>query len=270
MLFEVLICAFVVIMVSLIGVIFVQKTAREFLENKLSFLISFSAGVFLITAGALALEVFEIASSLWLGVVLISIGYILAWGVHALLPETHHHHDSDCSKGQGGVKKLIIGDAIHNIADGLVLVTAFSVSSAVGLAVVVSIIVHESLLSISKFFVLKQAGYSTKKALTINFAVSGTIIIGVLLGYFALATEGLEMILLAISTGFFLHVVIHDLLPKRSRHETGANFGKHVLLVIIGALLMGLIAGSLSEEHSHSQEKVVSGNEAVLYDPHNP
>lgn len=260
---EVWLAAFSIMLVSLIGIIFVQKTAQQFLETKLSFLISFSAGVFLITAGAIGLEVFEIVPSIWMGVALILIGYLLAWSINTLFPETHHHHNEDCIDSKGSARKLIIGDSLHNIADGVVLATAFAASSGLGLAVATSIIIHEALQEVSEFFVLKKAGYSTKKALVINFAVSSTILIGVLLGYFALASHELEVVLLATSAGFFLHVVIHDLLPKRSHHKTSTKFFQHVILVIVGAVLMGLIANAISEEHEH-------GNESGMYDPNNP
>jgi zinc and cadmium transporter len=190
-----------------------------------------------------------------LGAGLIAAGYILAWGIHALLPETHHHHDPKCGHGHGlAAKKLIIGDAIHNVADGVVLVVAFAASPALGIAATVSIMIHEALQEISEFFVLRQAGYSVRKALTLNFAVSSTILIGVGLGYFALASDQLEIILLAVSAGFFLHVVLHDLLPKRGQHEDLRQFWQHVLVVLVGALLMGVIANALGESHAHEQE----------------
>ena len=69
--------------------------------------------------------------------------------------------------------------------------------------------------------------------------------------------------LLAVSSGFFIHVVIHDLLPKRSHHESGVVFLKHVLLVLIGALLMGFVANALqgSHEHGHEEEVYINGEE---------
>jgi len=254
--FEVIVAAFVVMLASLSGVVFTAQATGRFLENKLSYLISFSAGVFLITAGALALEVFELASSIWVGAVLIIAGYVLAEGVHRLMPETHHHHNDDCSHKHGvAARKLIIGDAFHNIADGVIIVVAFAVSVPLGVAATVSIVIHEVLQEISEFFVLRRAGYSVRKALTINFAVSSTIFIGVGLGYFALASHELEVLLLAISAGFFMHVVIHDLLPKQNEHDTGKSFISHLAVVAIGSLLMGLIAHELSGSHAHGEEE---------------
>lgn len=255
MIFEVIAAAVVVMLVSLVGVVFISKATSEFLINKLSFLVSFSAGVFLVTAGALALEVFHLADSLFQGVGLILLGYGLAALVHKLMPETHHHHDDECASKHGAAaRKLIIGDAIHNIADGVVLVVAFAVTPALGLAALVSIVIHEALQEVSEFFVLRRAGYSVKKALAINFAVSGTILIGVALGYFALVSHELEVALLAIASGFFLQVVFHDLLPKHDEHEHMETFFTHAFLVFIGAVLMGLVASAVSDTHEHGEE----------------
>jgi zinc and cadmium transporter len=237
---------------SLSGVLFLQRTAKDFLEAKLPYLISFSAGVFLVTAGGLALEVFELAPSFAVATGLIVVGYILAWAMHALLPETHHHHAPACDHSHGvAARKLIVGDAIHNVADGVLLVVAFTASPALGVAATVSVVIHEVLQEVAEFFVLRRAGYSTAKALGINFAVSSTIFIGVALGYFALASHELEVALLAVSAGFFLHVVLHNLLPKRSVEDTSRSFVTQIVLVAAGALAMGLVASALSEGHIH-------------------
>ena len=254
MFFEVLGAAIVVMLASLVGIVFVQKSAHDFLEKRLSFLVSFSAGVFLVTAGALGLEVFELVSSLWHGVALIGLGYVLAWALNTFMPETHHHHDAECAATKNSARKLIVGDAIHNVADGVILVVAFSAAPALGIAATVSVVIHESLQEISEFFVFRQAGYSIKKALIVNFAVSSTILIGVILGYFALASHTLEILLLAVSAGFFLNVVIHDLLPKPHQHETTGGFLKHLALVLVGALLMGSVASALGDSHAHGEE----------------
>ncbi len=261
MVMEILVAAIVIMMASLVGLLFTARVAQEFLSSRLSFLVSFSAGVFLVTSGALALEVFEIFDGhLWQGIGLILAGYGLAWLVETIMPESHHHHDphehDGHSHNKAGARKLLIGDAIHNIGDGIILVPAFLVSPALGLAVTVSIFIHETLQEISEFFVLKQAGYSTKRALVLNFLTSSTILIGVGISYFAVASHELEGLLLAVAAGFFIHVVVHDLLPKRTQHESTNVFLKHVLFVAIGLVLMAIIANALGESHSHSEEHI--------------
>lgn len=248
----ILIAALLVMLMSVSGVVFMHFTARQFLETRLPFLISFSAGIFLVTAGALALEVFELAMSWWQGALIISTGYLAATLLHKLLPETHHHHDMTCHRSHGGAKKLIIGDAIHNIADGIILAAAFLVSPTLGVAVLFSIIVHEVLQEISEFFVLRQAGYTVPRALIINGAVSSTILIGVGLGYLAVSTAFAEMVLLGLSAGFFLQVVAHDLLPRRKHHASTTHFSKHVLIVSTGVFVMALVSQLTAGIHVHS------------------
>lgn len=251
MLFQILIAALAIMAVSLIGVLFTQKIARGYLEKNLTLLVSFSSGVFLVTALVLAREVFELIPTLWIAAAMIGLGYALAWLVHYLIPESHHHHDANCAKG---ARKLLIGDAVHNIGDGIILVPAFLVSPALGLAVTVSIVIHEALQEISEFFVLRQAGYSVKKALLVNFAVSSTILIGVFVSYFALSISNLEGFLLAISSGFFLHVVFHDLLPKKSKLPEKNMCLKHFLVACAGAVLMISVNTALGESHVHGDE----------------
>jgi len=244
--------AVAVMVVSLTGVVFTYGAARAWFEKNLSFLVSFAGGVFLVTAGALTLEVFEIADAWWQGAGLIVLGYVLALVLHKLLPETHHHHGPDCHHTHRKAKKLIVGDAIHNIADGIVLVVAFSVSPALGLGVLLSVVIHEALQEVSEFFVLRQAGYSVKKALMINFAVSSTILIGVGLGYFALASHQLEVLLLSLSAGFFFNVVLHDLLPKRSEH--GASWLTQIVVVVAGVLVMAGAQWAVGTGHEHGHD----------------
>lgn len=267
---EILVAAVCIMAASLVGVLFAARVAREFLSSRLSFLVSFSAGVFLVTSGALALEVFEIfAGHVWQGIGLILAGYGLAWFVETLMPESHHHHDphehDDHSHNKAGARKLLVGDAIHNISDGIILVPAFLVSPALGLAVTASIFIHETLQEISEFFVLKQAGYSTKRALLLNFLTSSTILVGVGISYFAVASHELEGILLAVAAGFFIHVVVHDLLPRRTHHETLGSFLQHVMFVALGLVLMATISNALGESHTHGDEHVDEHTDGTVH-----
>ena len=245
--------AFLIMLTSLSGVLFTHRFARRALETNLSYLVSFSAGVFLVTAVALGLEAIEVFGSTGKAALAILAGYLLAWGMHHLLPETHHHHDHTCHRTHGGARKLLVGDAIHNVADGIILVPAFLAGPVVGIGATVAIVLHETLQEISEFIVLRQSGYSTKRALAINFAVSSTILIGVGVGYAALATAGLEALLLALAAGFFGHVVVHDLLPRRKPKDAGESFLPHLLLVAAGAVTMATITAYLGETHLHGE-----------------
>lgn len=249
---EIIVAAAGIMTASLVGVLFIHKTASKFLENKLSLLVAFSTGVFLVTATLLAVEVFHIIDSYFEAVLFILLGYGFAAALQYLLPESHHHHGEECLN-KSSAKKVIVGDAIHNVTDGIILVPAFMVSTGLGITVALSIFIHEILQEISEFFVLRRAGYSAKKALLVNFAVSSTVLIGVLIAWFSLSSEFLEGVLLAVSSGFFIHVLIHDLLPHTK--QAGGQFKNAMFALVLGVLLMLGVNAALGESHTHEHAK---------------
>lgn len=256
MLIETLVAALAVMSVSLIGAVFVGKIAYQFLEKNLSSLVSLSAGVFLATAGLLIVESLELIDSILLVIATVLVGYALAWLLHRLLPEVHQHHDPLCEPAHhhgASARKVLVGDGVHNITDGMVLVAAFTASPVVGISVTVSIVIHELLQEISEYFVLRQAGYSHVKALGLNFLVSSTILIGVVVSILSIDLLEIETYLLGVSAGFLLQIVLHDLLPRRRWQESGKKATFHALLAVVGFATMTVINFSINELHSHGE-----------------
>jgi zinc and cadmium transporter len=231
----------VVMLVSLSGVVFLSQPAKTFLEKRLSFLVAFSAGVFLVVAISLAREVYELGFGIIISTLLIAFGYLVASLLYKLLPESHHHHDDDCHESHQAAVKVLVGSGIHHIADGLVIATAFVTNPVLGLVTTLSIVIHESLQEISKFFVLQKAGFAITRALLINFAVSGTILIGITVGYFGMLSSSLQTGLLALGSGFFFHIFINDLYPKRSVYAKSSDFYWHLVLVALGIVMMAIV-----------------------------
>lgn len=260
---EIIAAGVAVMVMSLGGVLFSLQFARSFLETRLPFLISFSAGVFLVTAGAIILEAFHVLDATWYVVGFVIVGYLLAWVLQWVLPESHHHHTEQCGRSHGGARKLLIGDGIHNVVDGVMLVSAFLVSPVLGVAATASVMIHEALQEVSEFFVLRQSGYSSKAALVINFAVSGTIFIGIGIGYYVASAGLFEGVLLALSGGFFLHVVVHDLWPRRTQYSNLSVLAGHLIVVGAGASLMAGVNLWLQDEHTHGHQDEEYGHEEM-------
>lgn len=243
---------------SLIGVFSVWKKLGEFIEKRLGFLVSFSAGVFLVIAIGIILEIFE-HTDVYRGVGFVAIGLIFMGLMFKVIPSFHHHHSSEEEHPEHSkidAKKVIFGDAIHNIGDGVLLATAFSIDFNFGVFTTLSIFIHELVQETSEFFVLKQAGFSTKKALVINFIVSGAILVGVILGYFLLEKyESIELFLFGLSAGAFLFVVFKDLIPHSFSHGKSNNcLKKHLIFFIFGALLMFGVTKIFGHSHEHAHE----------------
>ena len=258
MLFEVIFFSLVVMLASLSGLLIIWTSIGSFLTRNLRFLVSFSAGVFLVLAYGLSAETLELAPSLFEGIVWIVLGVVGTWGLFKIVPSFHHHHDKRV-EGENEVcldpRRILFGDAIHNIVDGILLAASFAVSMSLGILTVISVFVHELVQETSEFFVLKESGLSTTRALTVNFLVSATILIGSLGSFFLLRQfEALEVVFLGFAAGSFLLVVFYDLIPHSIRtSQEQKQYSKHALWFMLGIFLM-LSVTSLSVPHSHEND----------------
>jgi zinc and cadmium transporter len=239
---------------SLSGIIFAWKRFGSWTERNLRYLATCSIGVFSVIIWGLFVEAHEhqgiinVASLVLAGIAFMSI-------ISKIIPEAHHHHE-----GTGGhdhspidARRMMLGDAIHNVGDGLLLVPAFLVDVHVGIATAVAIFFHELVQETSEFFVLKQAGYSNKKALGMNFLVSSTIFIGIGLALGLSSVDGLADALIPFAAGGFLYVVARDLIPHTVKSIKGhGKASLHLASLIVGVTAMATV--SLLAPHSHEGE----------------
>jgi len=233
--------AVAVMTVSLAGVIFASKALDNWMSSRLPYLATFSAGVLSILAYHLIEETLYESTSEALAAGSILAGVIVMEIIHHVLPEEHHHHEvpADHAHSPMDGRKVLISDAVHNVTDGFIIVPAFFVDWTIGLAATLGILLHELVQEISEFFVLKEAGYTTKKALILNFAASSTILIGVVLALVLVSFEATLALLAGFAAGGFLSVVVRDLLPHAFHSiRSGGQWLPHITAAILGAVLM--------------------------------
>lgn len=250
--------AFGIALLSFAGALLAFKKINTWFSQNIKLLVTFAAGVFIMTSFGLISETFEFLSK---NTAVLSIvgGFLGMLILHKILPETHHHHDSECSTciPQKSGKKLLIGDMIHNIADGIVLVAAFSVSKEVGILATVSIGIHEFIQEISEYIVLRNSGYSNKKTLILNFISSLSIFIGVFIGLVLTQDTRFQAILLGISAGAFLHIVFHDLIPYNSMRKLHKKQSwSYIGVFFLGIGLMTVVGFSMPHTHSHGEAEI--------------
>lgn len=233
-----------IMLASISGVIFLQANFKTWLDRNLPKLVSFSAGVFIFIAFHLTEESLEIlAPNISIPTLSVLVGIVIFVLLKKFLPESHHHSE-DCGEHQHNKPKAIrmmVGDGIHNIADGIVIIPAFFVDLKLGLITAIGIFIHELLQEISEFFVLRDAGYTTRQALYRNFFVSTTIIIGAAIGLFFAQNEFILGILLGISAGSFLYIVVADLFPYKKLQDGFQTAIKHLLFFITGILFVFIL-----------------------------
>lgn len=240
---EIFLYSVLVMFASLVGVFAVWRNVGRFIERNLSLLVSLSAGVFIVITYNLMVETLEHADGITTGLAWILGGAFSFWLLFKLVPLSHHHHDETretVSHSRIDARRVMAGDALHNFGDGLLLAASFAVSPSFGALTALSIFMHELVQEMSEFFVLRQAGYSTKKALILNFTISSTILFGALGGFFLLeSSEVFEIPLLGLTAGAFLIVVLQDLIPHSIRASKQTRlYARHLAWFLAGLVLM--------------------------------
>lgn len=235
----------IIALVSLVGAITTIGFFREFLKKHLPLLVSFSAGVFLVVAFGLLSEALHESENAYTVFALAAAGFIGTSLIFRIVPEAHHHHHEEHSHephSRKSARKILFADALHNVGDGIVLGGAFLASIPFGIVATVSIAIHEFIQEISEFFVLRQAGYSMSRALYANFIVSLSIFVGIGISMFFSGSEIVEITIIALAAGAFLHIVFEDLFPHSIRSiENRESAVAHLLIASLGALMMLLL-----------------------------
>ena len=164
--------------------------------------------------------------------------------------EHHHHHGHDAHEaGRGGIP-ILVGDAFHNFADGVVIAAAFLVDWRAGVMATAAVMAHEIPHEIGDFMILLNAGFSRRRAFGFNLLSGMSAVVGGIVGYFVLeASLSLLPYALAIAAASFIYIALSDLLPEMMRRSSLAKSLPEVGLVLLGVLIAAVATGSLHGGH---------------------
>jgi zinc and cadmium transporter len=163
---------------------------------------------------------------------------------------SHEHGHDRHEAGPQGVL-ILVGDGIHNFADGVMIAAAFMADVRLGWLTTAAIAAHEIPQEIGDFIVLLNAGYSRGRALFYN-ALSGlAAVVGGLAGYFLLGqAEFAVPYVLMLAAASFVYVALADLVPdmhRQTRRRRGESVAQ-LLLMMAGVATIALLTGPL---HAH-------------------
>ncbi|MBL8385938.1 MAG: ZIP family metal transporter [Burkholderiales bacterium] len=221
-------------------------------------LVSFSAGVLL---GAAFLEVLPHAFELGVDshrLFAALLAGLLAFFVlekFALWRHSHHHehdghgheHGFDAHEaGQSGLL-ILVGDSLHNFADGILIAAAFLADPWLGFVTTLGTIVHEVPQEAGDFIILINAGYSRARALAYNALASLAAVAGGVLGYVAL-TQAKAAIpyVIVLAAASFIYIAVADLIPWMHRRAESESAVWQIGTVAAG---LAVIAASHSLLH---------------------
>jgi len=221
-------------------------------------LVSLSAGLLLGSAILNLLpEAFESGADLhslsW--VLLASIIAFFTLENFAVLRHSHHHehdghghrHGHDREEAGPAGLVVLVGDTIHNTADGVMIAAAFLVDPALGWITTAAIAAHEIPQEIGDFIVLINAGYTRRRALVYNLLSGVAAVIGGIVGYFALEHgRALLPYVLVVAAASFVYVALADLIPGLHREtRRGGEWFWQFALMLGGVSLIALSAALL-------------------------
>jgi zinc and cadmium transporter len=137
----------------------------------------------------------------------------------------------------------LVGDAVHNLIDGMIVAAAYLVSVPAGVVTTLAVMLHEIPQEIGDFGVLVYGGYSPRKALLYNFISGLFAVVGAVIALVVgTQVEGFADYLLPITAGAFLYVAGSDLIPElnqRHSHSAAKSVWQLVMMVLgVGVMLL--------------------------------
>jgi zinc and cadmium transporter len=172
---------------------------------------------------------------------------------HTVAHDTHHHaghghhpaHEEARRKASGSL--VLIGDALHNVLDGVLIAAAFLTDLHLGLVTALAIMAHEIPQEVGNFAVLLHSGVSRGRALALNLLTSLSAVIGGVVGFFALeSTVRALPFALAVAAASLLYVAVADLIPGLHRRVDPRSSVTQVALIAVGIAVI-----TLAERNAH-------------------
>lgn len=230
--------------VSLIGA-FMLSFNVALLKRYMSSLVAFSTGAML---GSVFLhllpEMSEHAEHTEEAFLMVLIGLLGSFVIEKFI-HWRHCHNLDCKGHVEPVGPLIlIGDAVHNVIDGVLIGTAYLVSIPLGIATTVAVFLHEIPQELGDFALLVHSGFSRGKALLLNFISALTALFGLaLVLVLSSSASNIESILLPLAAGNFLYIAGSDLIPELHKETRLMHTLKQLAFVLAGVVLMWGLSG---------------------------
>ncbi|MFN3566917.1 MAG: ZIP family metal transporter, partial [Burkholderiaceae bacterium] len=97
-----------------------------------------------------------------------------------------HVHGHDANEARRGGLPILVGDAFHNFADGVVIAAAFLLDPAAGVLATLAVLAHEIPHEVGDFMILLNAGFTKRRAFVFQLLSGASAVVGGVVGYFVL------------------------------------------------------------------------------------
>lgn len=166
----------------------------------------------------------------------------------------HSHDPCDEDHVHPVGRMNLIGDALHNFIDGVIIAAAYLAGGLdAGFAVTLAVVLHEIPQELGDFAILVHAGYSPARALAFNLLSGLAAVLGA--GLLVVLGDHLERLVEAMvpfTAGAFIYIAAADLIPEiRKERATGRAWGLVGTFAIGIGLMLLLTLGGDQAGHSH-------------------
>jgi zinc and cadmium transporter len=234
-----------VILVSLLSLVGILTLAlnRQRLQKMLIFLVAFAVGalfgdVFI----HLLPESFEkIGMNLTTSLLVIG-GFLMFFVLEKFIRWRHVGSAAGEESIRPVVSMNIVGDAAHNLIDGMLIAASFMVSIPIGITTTLAIVLHEIPQEIGDFSILIHGGLSVRKALSFNLMASMMAVIGAVITLsIGERFENFASFLLPVTAGGFIYIAGPDLIPELQQEVKVSNSAWQLSAILLGVVIMALL-----------------------------
>ncbi len=159
-------------------------------------------------------------------------------------PESSDHNHDNKARAAGTL--ILVGDAIHNFVDGILIAAAFLTDTHLGIVTAMAIAAHEIPQELGDFIILLHSGYSRRKALFFNVLSSLGTVVGAVLAYFLLADMQYFLpYILVIAASSFIYIAVADLIPGLHHKVKPSETLQQISLIAAGTIFIYIAHSTL-------------------------
>lgn len=145
-----------------------------------------------------------------------------------------HEHQKDASG-----TLIIIGDAVHNLVDGVLIAAAFMTDVDLGIVTALAVAAHEIPQEIGDFAILLNSGYKRGRALFFNVLASMATLVGAVIAYYSLQSMQHALpYILAIAASSFIYIAVADLIPGLHKRTELRETIQQIMLIALGVTVI--------------------------------
>jgi zinc and cadmium transporter len=149
------------------------------------------------------------------------------------------HAPSHAARDAASARLILVGDAFHNVLDGVLVAAAFMTNTHLGVVTAAAVFAHEIPQEVGDLAILLHGGLSRRRALALNLLTSLTSVVGGVVAYLALgAALHLLPYALAFAASSFIYVAVADLIPGLHRRVDLKAGLEQVLFIGLGVAVV--------------------------------